>query len=116
MHAPLRLQCEFPGLRFRAHVGGKTIIRVIIATAILSGIGNAFAACEEEAAGLCASGDPDCVSGATKWVAQATADCSTPDGRQQHAAMWQATVGFFDGEPLEHVFWRCIAQICDAPR
>ena len=112
MHTHLALDPGHAGPCFHICV---TVIR-IIATALLMSGTQAFAACEQESALLCSSGDPRCLEDAANWVAQAAGDCKTPQGRLQNAAMWQAAPQFFDGEPHEHVFWRCIARLCDAPQ
>lgn len=89
-------------------------IRVVAAT-LLFGTTYAFAACEQESALLCSSGDPRCLEDAVKSVEQAASDCQTQEGRLKNASLWEATPQFFDGEPHEHVFWRCVARLCDGP-
>jgi hypothetical protein len=74
----------------------------------------AFAACEQEAARLCSNGDARCLEDAAKTIQQVMDDCKTPEARKQNAAMWQSTPSYFDGQPHEHAFWRCAAQLCDA--
>ncbi|MEX3968576.1 hypothetical protein AB4Y42_41610 [Paraburkholderia sp. EG286B] len=88
----------------------------IMAAALCFNAGCAFAACEKEAAAMCAQGDPQCLDGAAKSVEQAVNDCKTPEGRIQSASLWQATPSFFDNAPHEHEFWRCVAQQCDTPQ
>ena len=113
MPVPLKAKWGFASPRVAIPVPKLVAIR-IVATVLSLGSGYAFAACEQETALLCSSGDPRCLADAAKTVAQVTGECSTPQGRSQHAALWQATPAFFDGEPHEHVFWRCVSQLCDA--
>ena len=113
MHGSIHLDAA----RFRQrtrHAGGVAIDMLAIVL-LLSG-GSAFAACEQEAARLCASGDSRCLDSAAQSVEQAVSDCKTPEGRQEKAALWQATPAFFDGQPYEHMFWRCVARLCDDRR
>jgi hypothetical protein len=113
MHGSIR----FRAARYRRHSqrAGGTAIGMLAIVLLLSG-STAFAACEQEAARLCASGDSRCLEGAAKSVEQAISDCKTPEGRQEKAALWQATPTFFDGQPDEHRFWRCVASLCDDNR
>ena len=97
------------------HLSIKIAARIMLAALCLSG-SSVFAACEKEAAALCSHGDPQCLDGAAKSVAQAANDCKTPEGRIQNASLWQATPSFFDNAPHEHEFWRCVARQCDSPQ
>jgi hypothetical protein len=99
-------------IAMRGSTGFKAAIGMLVIVSLTHG-GTALGACEREAAQLCSSGDPRCLEGAAQSVEQAMADCKTPEGRQQNAALWQATPTFFDGEPYEHRFWRCVAHVCD---
>lgn len=85
----------------------------MLAIMLLSSSASAFAVCEQEVARLCSSGSPRCIEDATKTIAQASSDCKTPEGRKDKGPMWQSTPDFFDGQPIEKVFWRCVARICD---
>lgn len=110
----MRCSIRFKAARshLRARMAGHATIETL-AIAVLLSSGTAFAACEQEAARLCASGDPRCLEGAAKSVEQAINDCKTSEGRKQNAALWQATPSFFDGQPYEHMFWRCVARMCE---
>ncbi len=96
----------------RGSIGFKAAIGMLAIVLLMRG-GIALGACEQEAAQLCSSGDPRCLEGAAKSVEQAMADCKTREGKQQNAALWEATPTFFDGQPYEHRFWRCVARACD---
>lgn len=115
-HGEIAMHCSIhfdaASFRPRARQAGSAAIDMLAIVLLLSG-GSAFAACEQEAARLCASGDSRCLEGAAKSVEQAASDCKTSEGRQQNAALWQATPAFFDGQPYEHTFWRCVASLCD---
>jgi hypothetical protein len=90
----------------------KTAAR-FFSVSLCLGSSYAYAACEQEAASLCADGNPRCLQDAAKSVEQAANDCKTPEGRQQNASLWEATPSFFDNAPYEHIFWRCVARQCD---
>lgn len=115
MHVPPNIQWSFASPRICSHGATKIAARIIVAIMCL-GSAYVFAACEEEAARLCSSTGARCLEDAAKSVEQAISDCHTPEGRKQHASLWQATPQFFDGQPQEHVFWRCVSRLCEAPQ
>lgn len=115
MHRTLKLKTDFAKVRLGTYIR-KKIAAQTIAGMLFYGNTYAFAACEQEVASLCSSGDSRCLQDAAQSVAQAANDCKTPEVRQRNASLWQATPQFFDGQPNEHAFWRCVAQLCDVPR
>jgi hypothetical protein len=110
MHCSIHLDAQRWRPCARRTYGAATCMLAIV---LLVNGGTAFAACEQEAARLCASGDSGCLEDAAKSVEQAISDCKTSEGRQQNGALWQATPTFFDGQPHERMFWRCVAHLCD---
>lgn len=71
-----------------------------------------YAFCETEAMSACAANDQQCVDDAGTAVTHAVRDCKASVAGNGNARLWTASQNFFDGQPQEKQFWRCVATAC----
>jgi hypothetical protein len=71
-----------------------------------------YAFCETEAMSACGASDQQCVSDAATAVTHALRDCKASVAGNGNAQLWTASQNFFDGQPQEKQFWRCVATAC----
>jgi len=82
------------------------------AAALLLESSSLYAFCEAEARSACAVNDQQCIDNAGTVATNAVRDCKVSVGRTGNAQLWIATQNFFDGQPQEKQYWRCVATAC----